>query len=167
MGIQPPNFAYGDSLYAYGDLAPKICIWGLPICIQEFSPKNCTWLRKLPTCRQLVATTAKCWHILPKCLHHGDTILIPTQFLCWGLPTSIKFSYSTQATYLNFSVRFGRNNCLISVCHGPSSSSWHKNWKSSQLLELFQHKAASIKQHLLAQHELGNNIELAHPYRFF
>ncbi len=41
-----------------------------------------TWLRKLPTCQQHVAPTAKCHHILPKCPCQGDTILIPTHFLC-------------------------------------------------------------------------------------
>ncbi len=39
-------------------------------------------------------------------------------FLCRGLPTSTKFSYSRQATYLISSVRFGQNICLISIRHG-------------------------------------------------
>ncbi len=43
------------------------------------------WPIKLPTCRQHVATTAKCWHILPKCPCRGNTILIPTHFLCRDL----------------------------------------------------------------------------------
>ncbi len=39
-----------------------------------------------------VATTAKCRHILPQCHCRGDTILIPTHFLCRDLPTSTKLS---------------------------------------------------------------------------
>jgi hypothetical protein len=123
--------------------------------IEQINNGQDAWLRKSPTCRQHVATTAKCWHIF---------FQMP---LSWRHNFDQIFLYSMQATYLNSSVRFGQNICLISVCHGRSCSSWHKNLKSLQLPELFQHKAASIKQHLLSQHKLHNNIEPAHPYRPF
>ncbi len=38
------------------------------------------WLGKLPTRRQHVAPTAKCWHIWPTCPCRGDTKLILTHF---------------------------------------------------------------------------------------
>ncbi len=125
-----------------------------------------TWLRKLPTCRRHVAPTAKCHHIFPKCPCCGDTILIPTPFLYRDLLTSTKVSSIVPEVHTeNSSVRFGRNICSISVRHGCSCSSPRQNLKSLQLPELFQHKAASIKQHLLPQHKLHNNIEPAHPYQ--
>ncbi len=124
------------------------------------------WLRKLPTCCRHVAPTAKCGHILPKCPCRGDTILIPTPFLCRDLPTSTKISSIVPEVHMeNSSVGFGQNICSISVHHGRSWSSPHQNLKSLQLPELFQHKAASIEQHLLPQHTLHNNIEPAHPYQ--
>ena len=68
------------------------------------------------------------------------------------------FLYSMQATYLNSSVRLGQNICLISVRHGRSCSSRHQNLKPLQLPKIFQHKAASIEQHLLPQHSYATTL---------
>ncbi len=69
--------------------------------------KASPWLRKLPACRQHVATTAKCWHILPKCPCRGNTILIPTPFFVSGFADIHQiFLYSTRGTYREFLCKF-------------------------------------------------------------
>jgi hypothetical protein len=92
----------------------------------------------------------------------------PDTFFCVRIcqhPPNFPLLYIPEVHKENSSVRFGQNICSISVRHGRSCSSPHQNLTSSQLPELFQHKAASIKQHLLPQHKLRNNIEPAHPYQ--
>jgi hypothetical protein len=58
------------------------------------------WLGKLPTYRQHVGPTAKCWHFWPTSPCRGDTKPIPTQYFCVGdCRHSPNLYFSTRATY--------------------------------------------------------------------
>jgi hypothetical protein len=76
------------------------------------------------------------------------------------------FLYSTRGTYREFLCKIWLKYLFdIRLPWTFLLLSTPKFKKSSQLPELFQHKAASIEQHLLPQHNLRNNIEPAHPYQ--
>ncbi len=76
-------------------------------CCLLTSASSSAWLRKLPTCRQHVAPTAKCRHIFPKCPCRSDTVLIPTHFCVSGFANIHQiFLYSTRGTYGEFLYKF-------------------------------------------------------------
>jgi hypothetical protein len=106
----------------------------------DLSATQRAWLRKLPTCWQHVAATAKCWHIWPKCPCRGDKKLIRHSIFVSGIADILSFLLRVPEVHTEHSsvssdmlVTFGRAERYMIFDNAKKIRLSHKKNDSRQL----------------------------------